>query len=217
MYISIRRSSPLILKHHNGPINNSRNCEFILFGLGYSLLCWLIAEYDYLIWIDFKQRLTNYDWLQNMIDWFGLISGYVWLTDLCLIIGYYWFGLIAGERDCLILWFWLIAGDDWHAHSPGDRGGQHSAADLAGDLQVAPGAEAGHHGARPATQGEPRSPRQNVRPLLFIYICREHSYGGFSRFRPSKWICSCYKSLKMHTNTPKINGKPPPFTTNHQL
>ena len=31
--------------------------------------------------------------------------------------------------------------------------------------------------------------------------------GGF-RFQPPKWICSHYKSLKLHKNAPKIDGNP---------
>ena len=32
---------------------------------------------------------------------------------------------------------------------------------------------------------------------------------GGSGFNPQKWVCSCYKCLKVHKNTPKINGNHP--------
>jgi len=35
------------------------------------------------------------------------------------------------------------------------------------------------------------------------------AYLGGSGFEPPKWIGSCYKSLIMHKNMPKINYKPP--------
>jgi len=40
---------------------------------------------------------------------------------------------------------------------------------------------------------------------------------GFSEFKTPKWFHACYKSLIMHKNKPKINGKHPQNRTNPDI